>query len=173
VKHAKHRERSRAAGGHGNWMPTGLSDEPPKKTSIMIICDVQDPFIFLHRRSQVLSGMPERCTVNAAIRSPAALPLRPCCSGTLGLSLFSSHAGARPCSRDAGGLGKYIKKRSVLSSSRSPGGSDAKDAFQHAAFTGNKKKRQKQRGRRRSAAGIHEPIRNSERSNWHADATKR
>jgi hypothetical protein len=46
VKHAKHRVRSRAAGGHG--MPTRLSDGLPKKTSIAIVSDVQDPFsVFL------------------------------------------------------------------------------------------------------------------------------
>jgi hypothetical protein len=54
----KHRERSRDAGGQGNWMPTRLSDEPTKKTSITIICDVQDPFLFLHRRSQRRANMP-------------------------------------------------------------------------------------------------------------------
>jgi hypothetical protein len=80
------------------------------KKGVTIIYDVQDPFLFLHHRSQVRAGMPESCTVNAVIRSPAALPLRPCCSGTLDLSPFSSHAGARPCSRDAGGLENQYKK---------------------------------------------------------------
>jgi hypothetical protein len=40
------------------------------------------------------------------------------------------------------------------------GGSDAKDAFQHVVIKGNKKKRQKQRGRRGSAAGIRETVKN-------------
>ncbi len=45
------------------------------------------------------------------------------------------------------------------------GGSDAKDAFQHAAFKRNRKKRQKQRGRRGNAAGIQEPGKNPELRN--------
>jgi hypothetical protein len=53
------------------------------------------------------------------------------------------------------------------------GGSDAKDAFQHAAFKGSKKKRQKQRGRRGSAAGIQEAAKNPELRNRYANAAKR
>jgi hypothetical protein len=33
-------------------MQRRLSDEPPKKTSITIISDVRDAFLFLHRRSR-------------------------------------------------------------------------------------------------------------------------
>jgi hypothetical protein len=51
-----------------------------------------------------------------------------------------------------------------------PGGSDAKDAFKHAVVKGDKKKRQKQRGRRGSVAGIVETVANPQLRIWHANA---
>ncbi len=66
----------------------------------------------------------------------------------------------RERSRAAGGQREPRGPEILFPFSPAPGGSDAKDAFQHAAFEGNRKKRQKQRGRRGSAAGIQEPERN-------------
>jgi hypothetical protein len=68
----------------------------------------------------------------------------------------------RERSRAAGGHGNYENRKYSFCFSPAlacpdvfvGGGSDAKDAFQHAVFKDNKKKRQKQRGRRGSAARI-------------------
>jgi hypothetical protein len=63
-------------------------------------------------------------------------------------------------SQDAG----VLEKREIQAScfSPAPGGSDAKAAFQHAAFKGHESKSQEQRGRRGSAAGIRQPVKNHE-----------
>jgi hypothetical protein len=43
--------------------------------------------------------------------------------------------------------GPLEKQKTKAAAFPAPGGFDGSDAFQHAAFTGNNKKRQKQRGR--------------------------
>jgi hypothetical protein len=45
------------------------------------------------------------------------------------------------------GMQGVLEKQKNFCFSPATGGSDGSDAFQHAAFTGNEKKRQKQRGR--------------------------
>jgi hypothetical protein len=58
--------------------------------------------------------------------------------------------------------GVLEEQQKDLSFQPAPGGSDAKDAFQHAAFTGHESKSQEQCGRRGSAAEIRQPVKNHE-----------
>jgi hypothetical protein len=149
-------------------MQRRLSDEPPKKTSISIISDVRDlcsfsapPLTAPCKHARASSVLPDDTAARERLRFAHACMI---CDSP---ALFRS-CSARPCSRDAGASEKA--KDCCLSCA---GRLRAKDAFQHAVFTGSKKKRQKRRGRRGSAARIQETVKNPNLRNRRANAVKR
>ena len=97
----RRQETSSALSVYGS-SPVRVGTSPFRKLTILFLfCTAA------HRSAQA-------CQFNfrffSSLHQPAALTLRPCCSGSLGLSLFSSHACARPCSRDAGAFGRTTDK---------------------------------------------------------------